>query len=114
MQVLKRVGTQAYKLDLPPALRQHHPVFHVALLRRAFQAPAPAIPTGPSRTSQPAGTTSKADQLSEDEYEVDRIVAERKHKYRVRWTGYDASEDSWISKHDLQTSAPAVVAAWKA
>jgi hypothetical protein len=31
-QILERVGQQAYKLELPPAMAQLHPVFYVSLL----------------------------------------------------------------------------------
>ena len=32
------------------------------------------------------------------QYEVERILTEQKHTYRIRWMGYDSSYDSWISK----------------
>ena len=35
---------------------------------------------------------------TDDIYEVERIVAERGNAFKVRWMGYDASEDSWIAK----------------
>jgi hypothetical protein len=45
---------------------------------------------------------------------VERIVAERKRDYRVRWKGYDVGEDSWVKKVELELTAPTVVAEWKA
>ena len=46
-------------------------------------------------------------------YEVDRIIAERRNQYKIRWLGYDAAEDSWVLKSELQKTAPDVVAAWQ-
>lgn len=47
-----------------------------------------------------------------DRYEVDRIIAERKTTYRVRWTGYDASEDTWVDKTELAETAPKALTTW--
>ena len=80
----------------------------MALLRPAFQPPAPTAPVGSDEHGD------QADQLGEDEYEVERIVDERKRDYRVRWKGYDVGEDSWVKKVELELTAPTVVAEWKA
>ena len=95
-RVLARAGDQSYKLQLPPSLRQHQPVFHTSLLRRAPSPPTTPLPP-----------------LSDDTYEVERIVVERKTQYRARWLGYNASEDSWIPKDELAETAPEVVATWE-
>ncbi len=39
-------------------------------------------------------------------YEVERIVAERGSRFRIRWRGYDSSEDQWIDKAELAHTAP--------
>ena len=80
----------------------------MSLLRRAFK-PSAALPPPEGK-----GKTEDSDELSEDEYEVERIVAERRRDYRVRWVGFDASEDSWIAKSELAKTAPDVVASWLA
>lgn len=83
-RITKRIGEQAYELLLPPSMASIHPVFHVSQLRLSPQGvieqPGPIVVNG------------------ETQYEVDRIIAERKYTYRIRWTGYDSSHDSWISK----------------
>lgn len=52
-----------------------------------------------------------------EEYEVDKIVGERKDKgvmlYRVRWKGYDAEDDTWQTARDLR-NAPELLKDWRA
>ena len=53
---------------------------------------------------------------SSEEYEVDKIVGEKRYKgrnyYKVRWKGYDAEDDTWQSARDLR-NAPELLLAWK-
>ena len=115
-QVLQKLGHQAYKLQLPQALSHHHPVFHVSLLKKApsLPSPLPGQHFSSPPTTLPIPTASGPGPLtgSPDIYEVDRIVAERSNAYKVRWLGYDASEDTWIKKTELRKSAPEVVTTW--
>ena len=45
-EVLKRVGTIAYRLALPPSLSGVHEVFHVSMLRKYTQDPAHVVDWG--------------------------------------------------------------------
>ena len=59
-----------------------------------------------TRTTRPA----------QEEYEVERIVAERRTKkgveYLVCWAGYSPLYDTWEPKRAL-TNAPEVISKWK-
>ncbi|THC87036.1 hypothetical protein EYZ11_013519 [Aspergillus tanneri] len=69
--IIERVGSHAYKLDIPTAI---HPVFHTMLLRPAARNPLPSQ----SRPDwQPPGFLVDG----EKEYGVDEILDER----RIRW-----------------------------
>lgn len=88
-------GSQSYKLQLPPRYRRLHPVFHVSLLEPYHQREGeltepPAIPI-----------------QGEEEWLVDRIIAQRKTKsgklqYLIRWEGYSPDEDTWEDADGLQ------------
>ena len=39
-EILERVGTVAYRLDLPPSMAGFHEVFHFSMLRKYTQDPA--------------------------------------------------------------------------
>ena len=50
------------------------------------------------------------------EYEVEKIVGERKNNgkqyYPVRWKGYNAEDDTWQTARDLR-NAPELLKAWR-
>ena len=45
-KILERVGTVAYRLDLPPSMSSVHEVFHVYMLRRYTPDPAHVVDWG--------------------------------------------------------------------
>ena len=45
-EILKRVGTVAYRLALPPSMSGVHEVFHVSMLRRYTPDPAHVVDWG--------------------------------------------------------------------
>jgi hypothetical protein len=94
--VLKKVGTVAYKVELPEGLAQLHPVFHVSLLK-----PYHKDPDDPSRnvsSRAPAGARDEYDKLAE-EILADRIVRHKNRspskEYLVKWKDLPMSETGW-------------------
>jgi hypothetical protein len=66
--------------------------------------------------AQPSGSGSRgehpsaaADVDAEDEWDVERILGRRRMngqiQYKVRWAGFDASEDSWVSEDKISAEA---------
>jgi transposase InsO family protein len=95
--VLDIIGTQAYKLALPPLYSRLHPVFHVSLLEPAQLRPGFA----PSNATTP----ELADQEGEELYEIESIVDHRERadgiQFRVRWKGWSRDYDEWIHEGHL-------------
>jgi hypothetical protein len=82
--IIERIGTKAYKLNLPPTVRIH-PVFHISLLEPVKNDSTPI----PGHT-QPPPPPVVVD--NEEEWEVEEILDSRRHRnqlqYRVKWTGF--------------------------
>jgi len=104
-RVLAKVGSSAYKLDLPPGSRIH-PVFHVSLLKPCRDDPFP------SRTKPPPPPVVLGNEL---EYEVEEILDSRLHygqlQYLVSWKGYGPTDNKWEPAANL-SHAPALVKAF--
>lgn len=95
--VQEMVGTHSVRLDTPLGI---HPVFHVDLLHLASDDP---FPSQPSDDQQPPAVLVDGEQ----EYEVERIVDEKRTKrgrgtklwYRVKWRGY--AKTTWEAADSL-------------
>jgi Reverse transcriptase (RNA-dependent DNA polymerase)/RNase H-like domain found in reverse transcriptase/Integrase zinc binding domain/Chromo (CHRromatin Organisation MOdifier) domain/Integrase core domain len=85
-KVLKRIGQNAYRLQLPQKYGRLHPTFHVSLLQ-AY------------RRREGCETPEPIDIEGEEYWEVERVLDERRTKagtkFLVRWKGFSEAEDSW-------------------
>ena len=101
-KIIQKVGTHAFKLDLPESMKIH-PVFNAALLtpkeikgledieNRKIEPAPPVIVNG------------------FEEYEVDEILDSRikrnRLQYKIKWKNYpDPSEDTWEDKTNVENS----------
>ena len=94
--ITKRVGSNAYHLELPVKYERLHPVFHVSLLEPYHQRPGVAPPP-------------PIDIEGEEHYEVERILGKIVRKsgevfYHIRWKGCPPSDDSWEPAKHLAAS----------
>ena len=101
--ILERVGTHAYRLELPASL-QIHDVFHVNLLSPYRP------PVYPGQSEEPPGPVEVTDQG--EEYEVANIVDSRQNsrtgrlEYLVEWLGYEGTDEhtTWEPVSNLSGS----------
>lgn len=104
-KVVERIGSHAYKLDLPDTMNIH-PVFHVSLLEPASNNPL----KGQQQPPPPPIIVN-----GEEEYEVEDIYDSRRHgrkkqlQYNVKWAGHH--EPTWEPAEALE-SAPLIVKAF--
>ena len=86
LQIVKQIGTQAYQLQLPPALAKVSDVVHVSLLRKYVLV------------GEGVGTTQPIELDGSLEWEVDAILCHRfnrslkQRQYLVRFHGFDEGE----------------------
>jgi len=87
--ILERIGTQAYRLKLPPSMKIH-PVFHVSLLDRYIESDLPG------RVQPPPPPVIIEDQIEYEAEEVlDSKIMRRRLFYLIKWKGYPVSDNSW-------------------
>ncbi|KAE8723919.1 hypothetical protein F3Y22_tig00011277pilonHSYRG00017 [Hibiscus syriacus] len=100
-KVLKRVGTMAYRLELPPTIKAH-PVIHVSLLK-PYHQDEEELDRGKSHRA-PVGVKvsyEKEVEAIHAERAVHRVGHRPRHEYLVQWKGIPESEGSWEPSEDF-------------
>ncbi len=83
-KVVKKVGSHAYKLELPPTFANRHPTYHVSLLEPVATNPLPGQVQPP-----PHPTIVQGEEQFPIEAIVDSRIYRRQPQYLVKWVGYD-------------------------
>jgi transposase InsO family protein len=92
-KVVRKVGANAYQLDLPEKYGRMHHTFHVSLLE-------------PYHTRDGRQTPEPLDIDGEEEWEVERILdreetRDGRERFLVRWKGFSPDDDSWEPAENL-------------
>jgi hypothetical protein len=100
--ILKKCGSVAYKLDLPPSLAGVHDIFHMSQLKKCLKAPVDVV--------LPEVTPLEAD-LSYPEHSIkvldqkDRVTRRKTIKFfKIQWSNHSEEEATWESEDFLCTS----------
>jgi len=97
--VLEKVGSRAYKLDLPATVKIH-PVFHISLLE-----PTASTEPIPGHQQPPPPPVIIQEQ---QECEVEKILDSRRHRkqiqYQVKWAGFHDPDRTWYPAHNFENS----------
>ena len=97
-EIVEKIGTRAYKLDLPAGMNKIHPVFHVSLLSKD-------IPNEIEGRIPPPPPPIIVE--NQEEYEVEDVVDSRikynQLQYLVHWKGYSIADRSWIPAQDINS-----------
>lgn len=107
-EILERVGTHAYRLQLPKQWKNVHPVFHVSKLDLYHEDP-----DNPNFPSPPPDIVE-----GEAEWEVEKILdakfTNRRLMYLVKWLGWPDSENSWEDERNLVNAKDSIADFYKA
>ena len=112
-EILQKISPLAYRLRMPASYGMH-PVINIAHLERY-------VPSPPNLGTRSKKKMTRLDFEDLPEYEVESIIAERMFRtsgkrgvrqYRVRFTGYGADSDEWLTKNQLK-NAPEVLENWQ-
>ena len=92
-EILKRVGTVAYRLALPPSMSGVHVVFHVSMLRKYTPDPAHVVDWGQIEVDT-NGTFEEGPVCILDSY--DQVLRRTTVRLvRVLWRHYRVEESTW-------------------
>ena len=97
-KIFERVGTVAFRLDLPPNMSGVHEVFHVSMLRKYTPDPAHVVDWGEIEVDTD-GTFEEGPVCIMDSWEQ---VLRRKtvRLVRVLWQHRGVEESTWKRGHD--------------
>jgi hypothetical protein len=94
-RIARVINDNAYELELPPQLRVH-PVQNVSKLRRYRRSPQRFDGRAQAAARPPPDFV---DATGDGEYDVERIVAQRRRgrrvEYIIKWQGYPNEDCSW-------------------
>jgi hypothetical protein len=91
--ILARVGSLAYRLQLPDSMAGVHPVFHVSMLRKFLQDPDHQIELEPIAVQHDLTLECRPVRILESS---ERVMRRRSIKYvKVLWTNHSEREATW-------------------
>ena len=102
-KITAKIGSNAYKFDLPPSMRIHN-TFHISLLEPYEDNKFP---------SQIQELPPPIQIEGENEYELDKIIDSRFHynklQYRAKWKGYSPEHDKvWYPAENFNNASLSV------
>ncbi|KAI3669436.1 hypothetical protein L6452_40671 [Arctium lappa] len=103
-KVLKRVGLQAYQLELPPELSRIHNTFHVCYLRKCLAVEDNVIPLSELRVDEGNRCVEEPDAI------LERKSKKLRHKevtlVKVQWKHHRGANVTWEAEEDMKRRYP--------
>ncbi|KAI3814081.1 hypothetical protein L1987_18826 [Smallanthus sonchifolius] len=103
-KILERIGKVAYKLELPPALNNVHPTFHVSNLKKCLADENLHIPLDDVRIDETMHFVEKPVEI------MDREIKQLKHSripiVKVRWDSKRGPEFTWEREDQMKLKYP--------
>jgi hypothetical protein len=102
--IIARVGSLAYRLQLPDSMKGVHNVFHVSMLRKYLRDPEHKIDLEPIHVEQDLTVKCQPVRILESS---ERVLRRRIIKYvRVLWTNQPEREATWELEEQMRKEYP--------
>ena len=102
--ILARIGSLAYRLDLPDSMKGVHNVFHVSMLRKHLRDPEHRIVLEPVTIEQDLTFESRPVKILE---ESEKVMRSRILKYvKVLWSHQTEREATWELESQMREKYP--------
>ena len=102
LRITQKIGQQAYQLALPTKYNRLHDVFHVSLLN----------PWVKRSSNDGDDTLPMPDLEDDDEWEVESVqdhkLKKKQDYYLVKWKGWPAEYNEWVSSANMEGAQQAV------
>ncbi|KAI3715505.1 hypothetical protein L6452_22489 [Arctium lappa] len=103
-KVLKRVGLQAYQLELPPELSRIHNTFHICYLRKCLAEEESIIPLSELTVNEGNRCIEEPDSI------LERKSKKLRHKevtmVKVKWKHHRGTNVTWEAEEDMKRRYP--------
>ncbi|KAL2223774.1 UNVERIFIED_CONTAM: hypothetical protein Sindi_2946300 [Sesamum indicum] len=109
LPVLRRIGTVAYKVELPPWWKIHN-VFHVSQLKKYSADKEDDTRNQPSRPQLELKKTKEKVAEAILDHRVTSTVKKDHTEYLVKWRGCSSEENTWERVMNLKAFLPLVEA----
>ena len=101
--ITKRIGNQAYELDLPPHLKIHK-VFHVSLLKRYVPNPLHVLEEDNVNFVNQEEVIAEPERILKTE--IRQLRNRTVYKVLIQWKGFSEEEASWEDWDQLVNQFP--------
>jgi hypothetical protein len=102
--ILARIGSLAYRLQLPESMAGVHPIFHVSMLRKFLRDPDHQIELEPIAVQQDLTLVCRSVRILESS---ERVMRRRTIKYvKVLWTNQSEREATWELEELMRQKYP--------
>ena len=102
--ILVRVGSLAYRLQLPDSMADVHPIFHVSMLRKFLRDPDHQIELEPIAVQQDLTLVCRSVRILESS---ERVMRRRSIKHvKVLWTNQAERKATWELEELMRQKYP--------
>ena len=103
-QILKKIGTVAYELELPASLGFVHPVFHVSMLKKCIGDHSMVLPVEGIKVTDSLSYEEEPVEILD--CQVRKLRSKEIASVKVLWRNQKVEEATWESEDDMRIRYP--------